>query len=84
MAAPRKHQATTKLPVPISLRCSMMDGRGKGCERIATYLVERIDGSTFKVCGLDALKLREQYEAHREQFATLRFVAINKRGDVVS
>jgi len=73
----RKHKKTT-LPLPVAMRCTQLLANGTHCERLATYVVERVDGSSFKVCGVDARKLREQSERYAEFFDTLRFTAIHK------
>ncbi len=78
MVAPLKKHKATKFAPPDGLRCSIMDTRGHTCERLAQYVVTRLDGTSYKACGLDAKKLREMTEDHPEHYDKLRFTAINK------
>jgi isopentenyldiphosphate isomerase len=63
--------------VPVKLRCSMIDTKGKGCERKIEYRVIREDGTEQELCRVCAFKLRDQIQHYPNYFDSVRFVALN-------
>jgi len=72
----------TKKFVPVKVRCSMMDGRGRGCTRAREYRCIREDGSTQELCRACAYKLRDQLQHYPTYFSQVRFEQLDVRSQL--
>lgn len=65
--------------VPVKVRCSMIDGKGKGCPRKREYRMTRPDGSSQELCKVCAYKMRDQLQHNPGYFDQVRFTQLVPR-----
>jgi hypothetical protein len=64
------------------VRCFVLETTGKQCDRESAYLMLRKDGTTDKVCAVDAKRIKTLHEKYPTVFNPVRFEALSPRSQL--